>query len=727
MHICRIFLLILLTLPVFGQKKITLSDCFEQYKFYPDAVEGFSWLRNGRQYTSLEQGIIRLHDVESQALDSVLWDIPIDASDYTLSANEKTVLITREKTSVYRHSSLANYVAITGAKKPSISIGGDDAILQTCVLAPDGDKALYVRDNNLYYQSFANGAQVQITTDGKKNAVINGIPDWLYEEEFSKVDEDGLVAAKWSPDGTKIAFIRFDETAVQEFTLVTYNDEMYPQTKSYKYPKVGTPNARVSVHIYDLITAQVKEVQTGPDTDRYLPRINWTHDNQLVATRLNRHQDSLQLYICKPDFRQDGATLGSRVLLTETDSAYVDMGIHDFLTFTKDNKHFIWGSERDGTAQLYLYDMQGNLVRKLTQGKENITAFYGVDEQKKLLYVQTTFAPVMRMIWEMPMEPSGGEVRIMSGEGEGYHEAGFSPTFDYWVHKSQNMNKVPVYQMRRRDGSVVRVLLDNAKAAKARIDYGFVDKELFTITINKNTKMNCWILKPPGFDGKKKLPVLIDVYGGPGSQTVTFEYDGHMDAWRQMLAQMGYLVVQVDNRGTGGRSRDFKKSTQMQLGKLETEDQILAARYLRQLEWVDGSRIGIWGWSYGGFLSTNAMLKGDSTFKAAIAVAPVTNWKWYDSAYTERYLHTYAENPKGYDNNSPVNYADKLRGKYLLCHGMADDNVHWQHSVALTDALIKAGKQFETYYYPNRDHGIYTDGATMHLFTKITDFILKNL
>jgi dipeptidyl-peptidase 4 len=711
-----------------GQKKITLEECFINYKFYPSAVDGYTFLPNGRQYTILEADGLHLYDVEKQDFDTLLWPVPsqIGAEAYHLSANGKALLLTANKIPIYRHSYTANYTCLQAKSNTPIAVGGKDARLQVCALSPDGTQALYVKDNNLYYQSFANQGIVQVTKDGEKNKIINGLPDWVYEEEFSEVNGEGLTAASWSPNGSQIAYIRFDETLVQEFKMTSYLGEMYPEITQFKYPKVGTPNAQVSVHIYDTKKNQSKEVYTGQPGDRYLPRIKWTPDQQLVVTRLNRHQDTLQLYICKPNFETNDQILPSRLLLTETDSAYVELGHIDYLTFLKDHQHFIWASERSGSCQLYLYTMAGKLARQITSDKNEVTNFYGIDEQNQLLYLQTTYSPFMRMVWEVPLDAKA-EARIMSAEAEGYHEAQFSPTFSYWIHKSQNSDQPPQYTMRRRTGTIVNQLMHNSDALKQNKDYGFVKKEFMQIPMNHQYKINAWMIRPPNFDETKKYPVLVDIYGGPGSQNVSFAYDGYLDPWRQMLAQKGYIVVVIDNRGTGARGRDFKKITQMQLGKIETEDQIQAARYLAALPWVDPSRIGIWGWSFGGFLSTNCLLKGNDVYKLAVAVAPVTNWKWYDTAYTERYLHTYAENPKGYDDNSPINFADRLKGKYLLCHGMADDNVHWQHSVEMTDALIKAGKQFETYYYPNRNHGIYGDNATIHLFTKITNFILENL
>jgi dipeptidyl-peptidase 4 len=710
-----------------AQKQITLKDCFTDFRFYPAAISDFTFLKNGQQYSVLENSAIRLRDIEKESFDNLLFQIPADiqAVGYTLSENAEVALLHTAKEPVYRHSFLAQYFVLTNQKGKAIPIGGKDAVLQKCLLSPDGTKVAYVRQNNLFMQDLATEKITQITRDGKPNAIINGIPDWLYEEEFSEAESDGFDALKWSPDAKRIAFLRFDETDVPEFTLTWYKNALYPEQTSFKYPKVGSMNAQVTAHIYDLASARTKEIATGPKTDCYVPRITWTPDNQVVAMRLNRHQDTLQVFICKPNFDQDVNILGSRVLITETDSAYVELAHCDYLTFLQNKEQFIWASERDGANHLYLYDMQGKLVRRLTEGKEEITAFYGVDEVNKKIYVQSSFLPVMRMVWEMPLEK--GEVRNLSPEMEGWHEATFAPGFNHFVLKMQSNQMPPVYTLRKRDGSVVRTLLDNAEVAKARKEYGMGEKEYFQIPINKKLKMNCWMIKPPDYTDKKKYPVIIDIYGGPGSQTVKFEHDGYMEPWHQMMAQKGYLIVSIDNRGTGGRGRDYKKCTQLQLGKLETQDQIAAARHMGALPWVDKDRIGIWGWSYGGFLSTNAMLKSEGVYKMAIAVAPVTNWKWYDSGYTERFLHTYDENSKGFDENSPINYAEKLKGKYLLCHGTADDNVHWQHSVAMTDALIKAGKQFETYYYPNRNHGIYDDGATMHLFEKITDFILKNL
>ncbi|MEO6759958.1 MAG: DPP IV N-terminal domain-containing protein, partial [Saprospiraceae bacterium] len=584
--------------------------------------------------------------------------------------------------------------------------------------------------NNLYLKDIASGKTDQITKDGEKNRIINGLPDWVYEEEFSPVTGEGMVATKWSPDGTKLAFIRFDESKVPEFPLTYYEGGEYPRYTAFKYPKVGAPNSVVSVHLYDLTTARMVGTVMGLEPDDYAPRLNWTTDNQLVVTRLNRMQDTLELLVALPErtmYDADDKTnwIPSRLLLRETDLAYVD--IHDNLIFLKDKQHYLWTSEKSGFNQAYLYTLNANTPpMALTTGNVELTAFYGLDEKNGKFYYQTASpTPMDRQVWEGQLK--GGEPRLLTPE-TGANDASFSPSFDYFTLSWSDANTPAVVTLCNRQGEVIRTLTDNQRVRQLRSEYGFANREFFTFRLADGTELNGWMLKPANFDSARKYPVLFDNYGGPGSQTVLNQYDGYLGSWHQLLAQKGVIIVSVDNRGTGGRGSQFKKCTQLQLGKLETEDQIAAARYLGTLPYVDAQRIGIWGWSFGGYLSTSCILKGNDVFKMAMAVAPVTNWKWYDSAYTERYMHTTANNAQGYADNSPVNFAGRLQGdNYLICHGIADDNVHWQQTTEMINALVKANKQFETYYYPNRNHGIYGENATRHLFTKLTSFVLEKL
>lgn len=727
---------LLIALPLFSQKKITLDDCFVQYKFYPQGGANFHYLNDGVRYAEADDdGNLHIHDLRRPDWDSL---IPLDIAStaakgydqFTFSDDETRLLLRTGTEPVYRHSVLADYHVYdlkTRRCEPLFSEGKQ----QFVEFSPDGERVAFVSGNNLYVKDLIAGKTVQITRDGEKNKVINGLPDWVYEEEFSPVDGDGMTATRWSPDGSRLAFIRFDERDVPQMQMTWYEGQMYPRYSQFKYPKVGERNSRVSVHLYNVEQGEPLGQVMGLEADDYVPRIHFTQSNSLVVTRLNRAQDTLELLLTlenRPMYDEDEKIryLATRLLLRETDAAYVDVESDKKLIFLKDGKHFTWMSEHSGHNHLYLYGMDGKPVRPLTKGRYDVTAFYGVDERTGKFYYQTaTPTPLDRQIWEGSLE--GGAGRLLTPPA-GTHEATFSPTFEFFTHIWSDANTPPVVSICDRNDDTLRVVTKNERVRKLREEYGFAKKQFFKFSLPDGTQLNGWMLKPTQMDSTKKYPVLMDNYGGPGSQTVHNQYDGYLGSWHQMLVQRGYVVVSVDNRGTGARGRDFKKCTQLQLGKLETEDQIAAARYLGSLPWVDAGRIGIWGWSFGGYLSTSCILKGNDVFRMAMAVAPVTNWKWYDTAYTERYMRTGKDNAKGYEDNSPVNFAHLLRGdNYLICHGIADDNVHWQQTTEMINALIKANKQFETYYYPNRNHGIYGENATRHLFTKLTEFVMEKL
>ncbi len=716
-----------------AQKQITLDDCFIYYKFYPQGAPDFDYLQDGVHYVETEKDGLHFHDVRRPEMDSLVkLQLPEAARDFQrieFSEDETKLLIATGTESVYRHSVLANYFVYDLATHQTVPVF-DGGKQQFAALSPNGAEVAFVFGNNLYVKYLTSNKTTQVTHDGLKNGIINGLPDWVYEEEFSPVSGEGMVATKWSPDGNKLAFIRFDESKVQQFPLTWYEGGAYPRYSAFKYPKVGTPNSAVSVHLFDVESGSLTGKIMGLETSDYTPRLNWTLDNQLVVTRLNRPQDTLELLLALPErtiYDAQGKTnwIPTRLLLRETDPAYVD--VHDNLVFLKDKKHYLWTSEKSGFNQAYLYTLDAATPPlQLTKGEHELTSFYGLDEKNGKFYYQTASpTPMDRQVWEGTL--SGGEPRLLTPE-RGENDAAFSPSFDYFTLTWSDANTPTVATLRNRAGTVLRTLADNQRVRQLRADYQFANKEFFTFRLDDGTELNGWMLKPANFDPTRKYPVLFDNYGGPGSQTVQNQYDGYMGSWHQMLVQKGIVIVSVDNRGTGGRGSQFKKMTQLQLGKLETEDQISAARYLGTLPYVDALRIGIWGWSFGGYLSTSCILKGNDVFKMAMAVAPVTNWKWYDSAYTERYMHTTADNLQGYESNSPINFADRLRGgNYLICHGIADDNVHWQQTTEMINALVKANKQFETYYYPNRDHGINGDNARRHLFTKLTNFLLEKL
>ncbi|MEZ4891949.1 MAG: S9 family peptidase [Saprospiraceae bacterium] len=733
-----LFPLLLLTSALLSQKDLTLQDCFVYYKFYPQNGREFFYMNDEKHYAQLDKSGLHLYDISTGIQDSLLLiEIPeeIRRFDHFEFSDDETKILLRTKTeSVYRHSVLAEYYIYDMKTKETIPVSEGNK-LQFASFSPDGNFIAYVLDNNLFVNDMINNESLQITEDGKQNEIINGLPDWVYEEEFSPVDGEGMVACRWSPDSKSLAYIRFDEREVPEFPLTWYTGGMYPERSSFKYPKVGEHNSKVSVHLFDTETKNHVGEIMGLEEDDYIPRINFTADNDLIITRLNRRQDTLELlqaltYRVLYDDVDGKDYIPVKLLLQETDKAYVELEWESNLTFLeKDLDHYLWVSERSGFRHIYMLPMDrksGEVPRPLTSGNFDVTAFYGVDEESGKFYYQTaTPTPMDRQIWVGSL--SGGEPTLLT-PGQGTNEASFNPGFRYMQHSWSDANTPPVVTIRNAEGDSVRTITNNERVKKLRESYGLAQKEFFQFTLADGTVLNGWMIKPAVMDSTRKYPVLFDNYGGPGSQTVQNRYDGYMNTWQQLLVQKGYVIASVDNRGTGSRGRDFKKCTQLQLGKYETEDQIAAARYVSTLPWVDPARIGIWGWSFGGYLSTSCILKGRDVFKMAMAVAPVTNWKWYDTAYTERYMHTTTDNAEGYEQNSPVNFADLLYGdNYLICHGMADDNVHWQQTTEMINALIGANKQFETYYYPNRNHGIYGDNATMHLFRKLTDFVLEKL
>jgi len=705
------------------KKQINLEDIWTNYMFYPRSVPGFNFLKDGKHYTRQVRtkdgtAIVKYDITTGDAVDTLFYSSDMKVADenapdgfdnYEFSANEDKLLLATASEAIYRHSSFAKFY-IWDLKEKSLTLVATEK-QRLATLNPAGDKVAFVQDNNLFFKDLASGKVTQITKDGENNKVINGATDWVNEEEFGL--DRGFY---WSPDGNSIAFLRFNESEVKEFSMSYYNNEMYPEIYKFKYPKTGEENAETTAHIYSLKADKVVKVKTP--AAEYIPRLKWTQNpNELCVFTMNRYQNNLDLFIA------DAATGNAKLLMNEKNEYYVD--IHDNLTFLKDGKYFVWTSEKDGFNHVYLYNMDGTLKTQLTKGDFDVTNFYGVDEENETVFYQAAKENAMqREVYSVNL--NGGNDKKISKEA-GTNSAGFSSTFDYFIHTHSSMGKASVYVVRDRKGKEVRMLEDNARFNKGFAKYDLGETEFFTFKNSRNTDLNGFMITPPNFDKSKKYPVFMYVYGGPGSQTVTDSWGGTNYVWFQMLAQKGYIVVSVDNTGTGARGEKFKKVTYQELGKYETQDQIEAAKYLAGLDYVDGGRIGIFGWSYGGYMSSLCLLKGNDVFKAAIAVAPVTNWKWYDSIYTERYMRTPQENKKGYEDNSPINFVNRLDGNYLLVHGLTDDNVHFQNTAEMAAALIKANKQFDTYFYPNRNHGIYGDNARIHLYTKMTNFVLENL
>lgn len=699
---------------------INLEDIWLRYKYYPHLTRGFNSMADGATYTLLNQGNIDLYSYKNGKRIKTLVDatafIPkgskkaLKFSSYTFSNDERKILIPTEVRSIYRHSFSADYwVYDTESKKLSPLSGNGQQRLAT--FSPDGDKVAFMRDNNLFIVDLVSGNEKQITSDGIVNQVINGAPDWVYEEEFSFTQ-----GFEWSPDGQKIGFLRFDESKVKEFTLQEFGD-LYPKNIKYKYPKAGEDNSVVEVKIYSLAEEKTTSVDVGTNTDIYIPRISWIDANQLSFQRLNRLQNHLEIFVSDLNGQ-------SRVVYSEENKYYID--ITDNLIWLDKGKGFLISSEQTGFNHLYWYSMQGEKLKQLTQGNFDVMEVMGYDQKKKdLYYIAAKSSPMNRDIFKVNIK--SGKITVISSK-EGTHSPEFSANFQYYVDNFSTLNTPPYISVNKADGTELYVLEDNADFIKNMYAAGYNNAEFITIKNKVNMDMNAWIIKPKNFDAKKRYPVLMYVYGGPGSQTVNNAWGWFNWMWFQMLAQRGYIVVSVDGRGTGARGEAYKKSTYLKLGKQETEDQIAANEYLASLPYVDGKRIGIFGWSYGGYMSTLCMTKGANYFKAGIAVAPVTNWRYYDNIYTERFMRTPQENGDNYDINSPISHVDKLKGKFLLVHGVADDNVHIQNSMDLITELVDHNKQFDMQFYPNNDHGIMNGRYTRyHLFTKMTDFIMLNL
>ncbi len=712
----------------FAQSKtITLDQIWNNRIFSPDMVFGMNPLNDGNTYAAIEKGNLEVYDFTSgDKIKTLVHADDLKAEDsengiqlrsYTLSKDESKMLIPTETEPIYRRSTKSLYY-LFDLKTKKLQALSDNGKQQLASFSPDGKKIAFMRDNNLFVKYIESGLEKQITTDGEYNKIINGATDWVYEEEFAFAK-----AFFWSPDSKKIAFYRFDESEVKEFQMAMYND-LYPDQYKFKYPKAGEDNAIVSIHVWHEADNRINTMDIGTETDIYIPRISWTQDDNLLAIqRLNRHQNHLEILLANPSNGQ------TKLLYEERNTYYID--ITDDLFFLPDGKHFYISSEKEGFNQIYLYDMNGKLVRKLTSSNWDVTKIYGFDAKQNKIYFQAANkSPMDRSIMSVTLK---GKITTIL-ELEGTNNAIFSKNFSKLVNYNTTINTPYSIAVFDNKGKKLRQLIDNADLKATMKEYNFgefsffeVEDEHILLADGSNAKLNGYMLLPTDFDASKKYPVLIYVYGGPGSQTVTNSWDGSNGLWFQMLAQQGFIIVSVDNRGTGARGEQFKKMTYLELGKYETEDMITTARYLSKLPYVDESAIGIFGWSYGGYMSSLAITKGNDVFSSAIAVAPVSNWRFYDNIYTERFMRTPQENANGYDDNSPINHVDKLKGNYLLIHGSADDNVHYQNAIEMTNALIKADKQFELMIYPNRNHGIYGENARPHLYKLMTDFLNRTL
>lgn len=705
---------------VLAQKSITLQEIWSN-QFAAKRLNSINALQKSNQYSVLDYDKnnksykIDLYDFVTQKQNKTILNTnDVSAfkafSSYTFDKAEKQLLLATDLKPIYRHSFTAIYFVYDIDSKKVIKVA--DYPIQEPTFSNDGSKIAYAHLNNLYVFDIATKTHTQITTDGKINHIINGITDWVYEEEFAFVR-----AFDWSADDKNLAYIRFDETEVPRFSMDMFENKLYPSQMVFKYPKAGEANSKVSLHIYNVAAKTTKNVDLSNYNDFYIARLKWTNDNnQLSAQVLNRHQNNLDLLFI------DANTATKNVVLNEKDKAYVE--VTDNLTFLNDNS-FIWTSEKDGYNHIYHYDKNGKLKNQVTKGNWEVTNYYGYNAKNKTVYYQSVEnGSINRDVYSIGLN---GKNKKRLSKQNGTNSATFSPDFAYFINTFSSATQAPTYTMVNTNSGEVKVLIENSALEQKLSNYKLPKKEFLEIKTKSGNTLNAWVLKPTDFDPNKKYPVFMYQYSGPGSQQVDNAWNGTDDYWFAMLTQKGYIVACVDGRGTGYKGADFKKITYQQLGKYEVQDQIEAAQELAKNKYIDANRIGIFGWSYGGFMSSNCLFQGNDTFKMAIAVAPVTSWRYYDTVYTERYMRTPQENPSGYDDNSPINHVNKLKGNFLLVHGTADDNVHVQNSYEMVKALINANKQFEWMMYPDKNHGIYGGNTRLHLYQKMTDFIENNL
>jgi len=706
---------------LFSQKnenKITLEDIFINEEFTERTVNGVRSMNDGEHFTTLEENrkIVK-YSYKTGEITNILFNTiesDFKIKYYEFSSDELKILLAINAEFVYRRSYTAEYYIydIASQKLETLSNKGRQKYAS---FSSNALKVAFVRENNIFIKDLQTNKEKQITFDGKFNNIINGGTDWVYEKEYKFTR-----AFFWSAKGDKIAYYRFDESEVKVFNMTKYNNDLYPENYAFKYPKAGEKNSVVSIHVYDCKSNNTNTMDIGNETNQYIPRIKWTTDNnKLVIIRENRLQNHIEILIANTD------TGTSKVIYEEKNKYYIERIKDWYMTMTDDGKYFIINSEKDGWNHFYLYDSEGTFINQITKGEWDVTDFVGLDSKSQTLYYQSAEeSPLYKAVYSINF--NGTKKKKLSTK-EGTNKAVFSKGFKYYINYYSNANTPKYVTLHNQKGKLIRVLEDNKKLNQAVKDYNFTSPEFFTInTPSSKWDLNAYMIKPTNFDSEKKYPMLMFQYGGPGSQRVTDSWPRFF-AWHQMLAQKGYIIVCVDNRGTGARGEEFKKITYGQLGKYETTDQIDAAQHFTKLPYIDENRIGIWGWSYGGFLSASCLMHGADVFKMAIAVAPVSSYRFYDTIYTELYMGLPQDNAEGYDNNALLSHVDKLKGKLLLIHGTGDDNVHFQNSIELARKLTEANKQFESQFYIDKAHSIKGSKIQLHLYTRMTNFILENL
>lgn len=710
----KIFNSIVATIPVLMfqsvvAQEITLEKIHSGY-YAGRGIAGISSLKNGENYTVIEPTGIAKYSYKSS--EKVGYIVNGAYQSYQLSNDESKILLLKESKPLYRHSFFGKF-EVKNLKTDKSFMLNNGNFVQEPRFSPDASKVAFIADNNLFYQDLETENIVQITTDGKQNAILNGHADWVYEEEFGHAR-----LYEWTKNSDAIVFVKSDESNVPEMNMPMYQGQLYPQDFRFKYPKAGDPNSVVSAHLYRVKEHQLSTINLSSFKHYYIPNVIQTAKNdEIILITSERTQNASD--VLKVNTKTGSVTK----LFTETDEKWIETD-NVTMEFLADNS-FIWASERSGFRHLYWYDQNGKLKKPITKGNWEVTEYYGFNPKTNEAFIQTNqMGSINKVVAKVNI--SNGKMTILSNK-EGDNSASFSNNFHYFIETSSSDKKPYTFTLKNDKGETLRELRNNEDVLKKLQADNWVAKEFLTIPNESGDPMNAWMIKPKHFDANKKYPVFMYQYSGPGSQSVKNQWDAGNGIWFNLLAQKGYIVVCIDGRGTGGKGTKYKKATYMNLGKYEIEDQIAGAKWLGNLPYVDKNRIGIFGWSFGGYMASLALTKGADTFKLGIAVAPVTNWRYYDTVYTERFMRTPQENPSGYDSNSPTTHAQLMKGKFLMIHGTADDNVHFQNAMEFSEALIQNRKKFEFMAYPDKNHGIYGGSTRYHLYQKMTDFILENL
>lgn len=730
----KLFAFICLLTLVLGvqAQKVTLQDVANG-TYRAQSIHGLKPMLDGEHYTQISPDHKRIVKYSFKTGEEVgtVFDVATARNhtlksfdDYILSPDESLILIQTETKPIYRRSFTAVYY-IYNVKNRTLEPLSEGGPQQVPLFSPDSHQIAFVRNNNIFLVKLLFGnSESQVTKDGEYNKVLNGIPDWVYEEEF------GFNRAfDFSADSRMIAYIRFDESQVPMFSFPEYKgmfpsrDEYasYPGAYTYKYPKAGETNSTVSVHTFDIKSRVTRKMNLETDADGYIPRIKFTSDpEKLAIMTLNRHQNRFNVYMANPR-----SALCKTVIRDEAEQ-YIKEQAYSDIVFYPEN--IVMMSERDGYNHLYLYSIGGNLIKQITSGKFEVKEFLGWDQKTNVFYYTSNEeSPLRSAVYKV--DSKGKKTKLSTRVGT--NNALFSKNFAYYINTYSSKDTPTLITLNNNKGKEMATLMDNAELKSKVANLNMPTKEFFTFKTPDGVELNGWMMKPAHFDPNKKYPVIMHQYSGPGSQQVLDRWgigsfgDGGM--FEAYMCNKGYIMVCVDGRGTGGRGAAFEKCTYLFLGVKESKDQAAAAHYLSTLPYIDGTRIGIWGWSFGGYNTLMSMSEGSGAFKAGVAIAAPTDWRFYDSVYTERFMRTPKENGEGYDAGSPIKQAAKLQGKLLLIHGTADDNVHFQNCAEYSEALVQANKQFDMQVYTNRNHGISGGNTRNHLMNRVADFFIENL